>query len=517
MKPLAKSSQDLTKNPVLQAFIQDQTKSPQTFKADICEEDEMYLYSVQNLKGDSERARVRYYSLGRRIRDAVKQVVDWHFQGFENVSSFLDFASGYGRLTRFLIQEMPAEKVWVSDIYAGAVKFQTEYFGVQGIVSTSQPENYQVEKKFDCILASSFFSHMPEKTFANWLQTLYDLLTPGGLLMFSVHDEYLLPSHVEMDAKGIVFSPQSESRSLEGEEYGTTYVSEQFVREMINKVSGGQAVTHRIKQGICRFQDLYVVTNQPRRDFSRFNFCHHPDGHVDVAYFTPLNRFHLEGWAADFNQEGRIEEIQVLVNGEILQRCRPFYNRPDIAELLEDKATLLAGWSCYLPKTVSPEAVVMIKTISNYGWEWVMETSTLESLVKNKRSDSERFSTEAKLERLQARLGDTQKELENFQSQLVSTQKDWEESQLKLAASQSEMREVQAQLAATEIQLQESQAQLLRVQREWEQSQTQLLSAQVEGERARSRIVAMESSKFWQVRRAWLKFKRNLGLTNEQD
>lgn len=588
MEPLIESPQQPQENLVVQTFIKDQTKSPLTFKSTICEEDEMYLYSLQNSKGDSDRARVRYYSLGRRIRDAVKQVVEWHFQSFDQVSSFLDFACGYGRFTRFLLQEMPAEQIWVSDIYAGAVQFQSEYLGVNGIVSTSQPENYQIEKKFDCILANSFFSHMPERTFADWMQTLYSLLTPGGLLMFSVHDESLLPPHVKMNEQGILFSPASESRTLDGEEYGTTYVTEQFVRKILDKVSNEQAVVHRIKQGICRFQDLYVVSNQPEREASRLNFYHHPDGHLDVAYFTPLNRLHLEGWAADFNPEGRIEEIQVLVNGEIMQRCRPFFNRPDIAKHFQTQAAFHSGWSCYLPKGKIPsQSVVMIKAINNYGLEWIMETSTLESLLRNKKEDSQRFSTEAKLERLQAQVGETQKQLEQFQAQLAESQDQLEQSQTQLAESQHQLEQSQAQLTATQLQLQTSQDQAARTQSQLEQSQlqlattqaqfeqsqsqldrtqgelkqsqiqlastqteleksksewietqaelervqaqilpiqselaqvnTQLLSVQAEAEKWHSRVVAMESSKFWQLRRAWFRIKRTVGLTTEND
>jgi hypothetical protein len=55
-----------------------------------------------------------------------------------------------------------------------------------------------------------------------------------------------------MPAKGILFSPQSESQSLDKEEYGTTYVTEKFVRELVEKVSGGKAFVHRIKKGICK-------------------------------------------------------------------------------------------------------------------------------------------------------------------------------------------------------------------------------------------------------------------------
>jgi SAM-dependent methyltransferase len=110
---MSESNLDLVQNPVIEAFIREQAKFPEDFKLNICENDEMYLFALSNVKDDRDRALVRYYSLGRRILDTVKQVVDWHFGSFDNVPSFLDFACGYGRFTRFLIQEIPPEQVWV--------------------------------------------------------------------------------------------------------------------------------------------------------------------------------------------------------------------------------------------------------------------------------------------------------------------------------------------------------------------------------------------------------------------
>jgi hypothetical protein len=101
---------DSAENLVVKSFIENQVKFPADFKTQICEEDEMYLYSLSNVDQDADRALVRYYAIGNRILDSVKQIIEWHFDGWENVSSFLDFACGYGRFTRFLIQELPPAK-----------------------------------------------------------------------------------------------------------------------------------------------------------------------------------------------------------------------------------------------------------------------------------------------------------------------------------------------------------------------------------------------------------------------
>jgi SAM-dependent methyltransferase len=502
---MSESNLDLVENPVIKAFIRDQAKFPEDFKLNICEDDEMYLFSLNNVKDDIEardRALVRYYAIGRSVLDTVKQVVEWHFGSFENVPSFLDFACGYGRFTRFLIQEMPPEKIWVSDIYANAVKFQTEYLGVSGIVSTGKPEKYLIDRKFDCILANSFFSHMPERTFTNWLQNLYDLLTPNGILMFSVHDQCLLAPHIEMPANGILFSPQSESQSLDKEEYGTTYVTEKFVRKLVEEVSGGKAFVHRLKKGICRFQDLYVVTNGLVRDFSELKFNHQPGGYIDVAALTSRGSLYLEGWAADVNLGGRIEEVQVLVNGEIVQRCEPFYDRPDVAAYFQKDAILQSGWNCYLPKnTVTPQDVLIVKAINNYGGEWILETCTVKSLLSQRQS--------------QSILGSTQTKIQLIETQLASAKIEWEQSQSKLMITQTQLQETQTQLISAHRELEQTQNQLISVQTQLEQTQNQLINLKQELEQAQNRVLAMETSKFWKLRATWFKVRRKLGLAGE--
>ncbi|MEG4579395.1 methyltransferase domain-containing protein [Microcoleus sp. MON1_C5] len=493
---------DLVENPVIKAFIQDQAKLPENFKLNICEDDEMYLFSLKNVKDDRDRALVRYYSIGRRILDTVKQVVEWHFGSFENVPSFLDFACGYGRFTRFLIQEMSQEQIWVSDIYANAVKFQTEYLGVNGIVSTGEPENYLIDRKFDCILANSFFSHMPEKTFTSWLQNLYDLLTPNGILMFSVHDECLRAANTEMPTKGILFSPKSESQSLDKEEYGTTYVTEKFVRECVEKVSGGKAFVHRLKKGICRFQDLYVVTNELVRDFSELKFHHHPEGYIDVAAFTNKENLYLEGWVADVNSGGRVEELQVLVNGEVVQKCEPFYDRPDVAGYFENDGALQSGWRCYLPKnTVAQQDVLIVKAINNYGLEWILETCTVKSLLNQRQS--------------QSLLGSTQTKLKLLETQLASAKIEGEQSQSELMITQTKLEETQTELVLAQTQLEQTQNHLLSVQMQLDKTENELINFKQKLEQANSRVLAMESSKFWKIRSAWFQVRRSLGLAGE--
>ncbi|CAC5343809.1 MULTISPECIES: class I SAM-dependent methyltransferase [Planktothrix] len=365
------SSQSLA----LKQFIQDQTRFPDTFNAAICDQDEMYLFALAN-HGTPDRACIRYYFNGHRILDTVRQVLQWHFGELDRISSFLDFASGYGRFTRFLVQDIPPKNVWISDIYAQAVQFQIEQFGVQGIISTTYPQDYPIQQSFDGILACSFFSHLPESTFLTWLQKLYSLLSPQGILMFSVHDRELLPPHFNISTSDILFIPNSESRSLDVNEYGTSYVGESFVAQSLKTISQGEAVYSRIPQGICGYQDLYLVTRTPQNPLSSLKFSHHPQGKIERCELTIEGNLLLTGRLSEINPNGQLDSILVSINGKLIQNGLFAFKPTD--------SDTQSSWSYQLPLgEISPQDIILIKAINNQELEWVFETTTLENLIQS--------------------------------------------------------------------------------------------------------------------------------------
>jgi len=358
-----------------QRFIQDQTLFPDTFNSTICDQDEMYLFALAN-HGTPDRACIRYYFNGRRIVDTVRQVLNWHFRELNSISSFLDFASGYGRFTRFLVQEIPPQNLWISDIYAPAVQFQTEQFGVQGIVSTTYPQDYPIQKSFDAILACSFFSHLPETTFLTWLQKLYSLLSPQGILMFSVHDRDLFPPHLAISPSDILFIPNSESRSLDVNEYGTSYVGESFVAQSLKTISQGQAFYSRIPKGICGYQDLYLVTRTPQKPLSSMQFSHHPQGKIERCELTPEGNLLLTGTVSEINPNGQLDSIFVSINGQFIENGLFAFKSTD--------ADNKWSWSYQLPLAeISRQDIILIKAINRQGLAWVFETTTIEKLTQS--------------------------------------------------------------------------------------------------------------------------------------
>ena len=351
------------------------------FNTNVHPADQMLNFGA-SVMGSEELARGQYFRSGAQLMDVVEQLVEWKFGSFENVAAFLDFASGFGRFTRFLVQHMPADRIWVSDIQADAVAFQMEQFGVHGFVSATNPADLEREEKFDCIFVASLFSHLPERTFVPWLRKLLSMLKPDGLLMFSVHDEILLDPSYHMPESGLFFRENSEIAELDTRDYGVTFVTEEFVRKAVEQAGNGQTAYHRVRR-MMYLQDLYVLVNGDQHDFSGLRFEYGPGGTVDYCYWSKRDELCVSGWTVDITPGSAIEEITLFVNGQMRQKCLPFLRRPDVRTHFKDDAFLYSGWECFCRVPGGADTDLLTVTVrTTDGNEHLLYTGSIAALVK---------------------------------------------------------------------------------------------------------------------------------------
>lgn len=309
----------------------------------IHDDDEMLRVLYERTGRDRQRARLMYFESGIALWLTLRRVVEWRRGEAGLVARLLDFASGYGRVTRFMVRDVPAERVWVSDIAAAAVDFQRRQFGVHGFVSAPRPAELSCAERFDCILVSSLFTHLPETTFLPWLRRLWELLAPGGVFAFSVHDASVLPPGRQLPASGLLFEASSESASLAGAEYGSTWVSEGFVRETLRALAPDGSVL-RLPKALANYQDLYVVVPEPRADFSGLAPAAGMEAFVEHCDWTPPDRLDAQGWVAD-RVSGRLPvEVRGLIDGVVLARCGAFTPRPDVDAMFPVERVEAAAW-----------------------------------------------------------------------------------------------------------------------------------------------------------------------------
>ncbi len=171
----------------------------------------------------------------------------------------LEFASGYGRVSRFL-KKNPGFDLVCCDIHPEAIEFLTRQIGVKTVQSGSSPARFSTPGKFDVVFALSFFSHMPRTTFGPWLRALFEALDVGGYLFFTTHgwatasrgNLHTLP------ADGFRFWPDSEQKDIHTSEYGSTIVVPEFVFKEIRRQTGSESISFQ-QAGWWNLQDLWVV------------------------------------------------------------------------------------------------------------------------------------------------------------------------------------------------------------------------------------------------------------------
>ena len=367
---------DIGRSRLLSAFQSDVLQGRALPRTAIHPDDHMLRFFMGHHWEHRETAWFDYFRSGWSAARTVHRLLLWHFGERTRSIRLLDFASGFGRVMRFLVQHLPPEQIWVSDIFAEAVNFQRQQLGVQGFPSSAEPEGLVCDESFDCIVASSFFSHLPPATFTLWLKKLMSLLRPGGLLIFSVHGKEVGAPASSGD--GARFQPTSEIGELPGESYGTSWVDEAFVRQAASEAAPGLACL-RLPRALWSFQDVYVLGH---KGSARRLAIHEPLGYLETARRSADSAFlSLGGWARDPFGAG-IARVRIRLDGTTVHEGPAESRRDDVGAFFGQPAPFLAGWGCRvaLPAggTLLGETMVSISAIGRDGTDFPIHLGSVE-------------------------------------------------------------------------------------------------------------------------------------------
>lgn len=464
----------LEQYPLLAAYLHLQTGDAAAIDTTIHPNDEM-LFPGGDVDGqDPDNVRTLYFRNGFEMARTIEQIVRWRFGGFDRVASLMDFASGYGRLTRFLLQKLPHERITVSDILAEGVEFQQQQFGVHGIVSATNPADFVCDRRFDVIFAASLFTHLPENTFRAWLDRLASLLNPGGVLIFTTHSvETFDWSTGEPPGDGeFVFVPLPYSRFLDAHDYGNTYVREAYLQRLTTETLSEHSLL-RIRRGLSGGQDLCILIREPNVDFSTLAYDPGPVAMPDSVQIQGT-RIDVSGWVATRSRACPITRVTIDLGGQPLAELTTLTERSDVADHFGEETFRHSGWAASFDlreRPVSFHELLVIRATTACGFEWISYLGTLATAA---------FRARAAILMQQ----------ERDRAALIKKINDARVRDLLLRISSLEQRTAQLEQTAG------------------------LLTA--DNDRLRSTITAMEASRFWKMRERWFGVKRKLGLTEER-
>jgi 2-polyprenyl-3-methyl-5-hydroxy-6-metoxy-1,4-benzoquinol methylase len=208
-----------------------------------------------------------YFSDGAESARKLESIIREHLpsSGSNRKVSILEFASGYGMVTRHLANMSSQDKLVACDIHQQAVDFIHDRLHQQAVLSRHVPEEVSFGESFDVVFALSFFSHIPEVTFERWLATLLGAVIPGGILVFTTHGlaSQVYFGDITLGDNGFWFKPTSEQADLDPTEYGSSVTTPAYVVAHLAHIPDASLAEFR--RGFWwHHQDLYVVSRVAR-------------------------------------------------------------------------------------------------------------------------------------------------------------------------------------------------------------------------------------------------------------
>lgn len=305
--------------------------------------DEMLTYPIQVLGRSATDAVLEYFQVGNATFSLLSQVLDWLGTDWARVGSVLDFASGYGRVARFLAAA--GARLTVADIVAPAVEFQRRELGVAGFLSTTQPERAPIGGPHDFISVISLFSHLPATTFTQWLQRLGAALAPGGVLLFTTHGEaaFAREGGKRLPPNGFSFHRASESKRLDTAEYGTSFVHPQYVERLV-AAQKGLSLLAVVPHGLNDHQDVYVVGRDRARPATTLQLVPVPKVCIDVAERRTDGSVHAAGWALDGTGREPAPSVRLFAGAAALGAAALGQPRPDLVPVFQSARAAAGGW-----------------------------------------------------------------------------------------------------------------------------------------------------------------------------
>jgi SAM-dependent methyltransferase len=214
-------------------------------------------------RNDEVKAAVkRYFDTGNMSAAKLLEILFNEIKFDKKPISLLEFASGYGCVSRHLKRSSEQIDLWASDIHEEAKDFYVSCLGIKFIQSTRAPSEFDPSMTFDAVFALSFFSHMPEASWGQWLRKLFACVKPGGSLIFTTHGIISNQGLKGFPENGFKFEPLSEQKDLSVYEYGYTCTTPGFVRREVSKLESEEIVLFR-EGDWWGHQDLYVVRKRP--------------------------------------------------------------------------------------------------------------------------------------------------------------------------------------------------------------------------------------------------------------
>jgi SAM-dependent methyltransferase len=149
---------------------------------------EYFQLVVASLTGDETlKQAFTVYTLFRTL-------IERHHKPVSDCDAVLDFGCGWGRITRFFLKDIPAQKVWGIDQWKELIEQARQLIPQGRFLHVGQDPPTDISNDmFDAVFSYSVFSHIDEDQHKRWLAEFHRILKPGGLLIATTWERDHIP------------------------------------------------------------------------------------------------------------------------------------------------------------------------------------------------------------------------------------------------------------------------------------------------------------------------------------
>jgi SAM-dependent methyltransferase len=227
--------------------------------------EDFIFHFLLNASKDKAQGAQLYFESGKSSAEQASAIYKEHVA--RPPGRVLDFACGYGCVTRHLPGVLPGSKVFACDVLESCVTFVSKCLGFRTLQSSKIPEELVINKRFDLIIVLSLFSHLPERTFSRWLRQIVRLAAPGGIVLFTTHGRISAQQfgNPPLTADGFWHDPRKEHPNLDASNYGLSICSREYCEVCIEEIKDVKLIDYR--EGFWwGHQDVYVLRKQGRAE-----------------------------------------------------------------------------------------------------------------------------------------------------------------------------------------------------------------------------------------------------------
>ena len=223
--------------------------------------DEMFKTAKISLP-ELGKASAYYFSSGALVASKVEQYL--RSVAFDPARmSLLDFACGYGRVTRHFAKVF--QEIVCSDLDPDMLRFVEEITGAAGFLSNVELEKVNwPARRFDVVFSFSLFTHLNPAIWEPWFWALSEMVEPGGLMFISTRGVEFAKRTGEpvQDGERVRFTEKNETAGrLDKAIYGQTTLAREFVDDVLAKHPGRMARLAYFQGGeFDSYQDMHVLT-----------------------------------------------------------------------------------------------------------------------------------------------------------------------------------------------------------------------------------------------------------------